>query len=72
MRGEREQGIEKGGGRMKVGEEEERRESDLPRSRRAAFVPLSSAGWLPAGVGGTHCMVRIITQTEEMNLCRAA
>ena len=54
-----------------MGEEEERRESELPISRRAAFVPLSAACWLPAGVGGTHCMVRIITQTEEMNLCRS-
>ena len=43
-----------------------RRESELPRSRRPVFVPLSSACWLPAGVGGTHCMVKIITQTEVM------
>ena len=29
-------------------------------------VPLASAWWLPAGVGGTHCMVRII-KTDDRN-----
>ena len=41
------------------------------RSWRLGSVPPSSAYWLPAGVDGTHCMVRLIRQMTEMNLCRS-
>ena len=41
-------------------DEGEKGSRHFTRSWTADFVPLSSAYWLPAGVGGTHCIVRII------------
>ena len=46
-------------------DEGEKGSRHFTRSWTADFVPLSSAYWLPAGVDGTHCMVRIIKDRQQ-------